>query len=321
MPDPPTSACLSGVPLEGHLEVYPEWVEAGDSVSVHITVTNLDLNCAQGPFDIELVDDSGALWWPRKDMDYGCSGCGYIIQNGALKIYAGKTMSEWTDFNNIGQATTLYLKVGGKPLASAKINIKQNGPVNASMECKPAIVPLDGSTTCTVYFELKSADTVTLNLEEVDFGGKKVWPNGPSSVTVNKQTVILTPTNMQEDLTITLDINKEFVNYYLDYPLLNYGYKMTKYSYLIVAKISDGLRVSDVVQLSDPVNVQTFEDKARKAYGIAKTIKSAYDDAKSGIIGILETVTVKGGKELAWILHYHTLLEDQETPNNNIIGG
>ncbi len=42
---------------------------------------------------------------------------------------------------------------------------------------------------------------------------------------------------------------------------------------------------------------------------------------KSGIIGILETVTVKGGKELAWILHYHTLLEDRETPNNNIIGG
>ncbi|WP_168188371.1 hypothetical protein [Thermococcus indicus] len=126
---------------------------------------------------------------------------------------------------------------------------------------------------------------------------------------------------MQEDLTITIDINKEFVNYYLDYPLLNYGYKMTKYSYLIVAKISDGLRVSDVVQLSDPVDVQTFEDKARKAYGIAKTIKSAYDDAKSEIIGILETVTVKGGKELAWILHYHTLLEDRETPNNNIIGG
>ena len=160
------------------MEVYPGWIEAGESVSVHITVTNLDPNCAQGPFNIELVDDSGAKWWPKKDTDYGDSMKGYEITNGVLKIYAGKTMSEWTDFNNIAQTTTLYLKVGGKILASAKINVKQNGPVKASLECKPTVVPLEGSTTCTVYFELKSADTITLNLEEIDFGGKKVWPNG-----------------------------------------------------------------------------------------------------------------------------------------------
>ncbi|WP_297504565.1 hypothetical protein [Thermococcus sp.] len=231
------------------MEVYPEWIEAGESVSVHITVTNLDPNCAQGPFNIELVDDSGVKWWPKKDTDYGCSGCGYVIQDGALKIYAGKTMSEWTDFNNIAQTTTLYLKVGGKTLASAKINVKQDGPVKASMECKPTVVPLDGSTTCTVYFELKSADTITLNLEEIDFGGKKVWPNGPSSVTVNEQTVTLTPTNMKEDLTITINVDDDLANYYFGKPIYRtYINKLSGHSYLIEVRFSEpSYPVSDII--------------------------------------------------------------------------
>ncbi|NJE04229.1 hypothetical protein [Thermococcus sp. MV11] len=151
-------------------------------------------------------------------------------------VIVGRTMSEWTDFRNIGQATTLYLKVGGKILASAKINVKQNGPVKASMECKPTVIPWDGSTTCTVHFELKSADTVTLNLEEVDFGGKKVWPDGPSSVTVSKQTVALSPTNVEEDLTITIAINDELANYYFGKPIYEtYINELGGHSYLIEA--------------------------------------------------------------------------------------
>ncbi|ASJ05610.1 hypothetical protein [Thermococcus barossii] len=145
-------------------------------MTVHITVTNLDPKCAQGPFNIKLVDDSGAKWWPKKDTEYGCSGCGYIIQDGTIKLYAGKTMSEWVNFSKISQGTTLYLKVGGKVLASTKINVRQEGPVKASMECKPTVIPLDGSTTCTVHFELKEPTTITVNLKAVKFGGKKVWP-------------------------------------------------------------------------------------------------------------------------------------------------
>ncbi|NJE01882.1 CARDB domain-containing protein [Thermococcus sp. JdF3] len=134
--DPPTSTCLSDVPLEGHLEVYPEWVEAGDSVSVHITVTNLDPNCAQGPFNIKLVDDSGAKWWPKKDTEYGCSGCGYIIQGGALKIYAGKTMSEWSEPKIVTQNTILYLKIGGKTVATANVYVNDSSLIQAKVGCE-----------------------------------------------------------------------------------------------------------------------------------------------------------------------------------------
>lgn len=38
------------------------------------------------------------------------------------------------------------------------------------------------------------------------FGDKEVWPNGPSSVTVN----------MQEDLTVTITISDELANYYFE---------------------------------------------------------------------------------------------------------
>ena len=66
----------------------------------------------------------------------------------------------------------------------------------------------------TSTLELIEPDTVTLNLEEVDFGGKKVWPNGPGSVRVEAQRITLSPTNMQETLSITLTINDTLANYY-----------------------------------------------------------------------------------------------------------
>ncbi|ASA78526.1 hypothetical protein [Thermococcus sp. 5-4] len=328
--DPPTSACLSGVPLEGHLEVYPEGVEAGDSVSVHITVTNLDPNCAQGPFNIELVDDSGALWWPKKDMDYGCSGCGYVIQERALKIYAGKTMSEWTDFNNIDQATTLYLKVGGKTLASAKINVKQDGPIKASMECKPTVIPLDGSTTCTVHFELKSVDTVTLNLEEVDFGGKKVWPNGPSSVTVNKRTVTLTPTNMQEDLTITINIDDELADYYFGKPIYRtYIDKFAGHSYLIKAEFSEfNYSVSDVIKIiykDTRSGTEKAIDYGSTTGEIISTAQLVVEGSNPvGWIAFALTSLPKLGKaasEIQWIFEWGVNGFPQENDNNAVVGG
>ncbi len=93
---------------------------------------------------------------------------------------------------------------------------------------------------------------------------------------------------------------------------------MIGYSYLVVAKIGDQLRVSDVIQLSDPAEVQTLEDKAKNAYNIIKTMESLYENFKSGLIGILGDHAAKGGKEALWALKYHTLLENPEG-NSNII--
>ncbi len=123
---------------------------------------------------------------------------------------------------------------------------------------------------------------------------------------------------MQRSLSITIGTGKEFTDYYLNHPDFNYGYKMIGYSYLVVAKIGDQLRVSDVIQLSDPAEVQTLEDKAKNAYNIIKTMESLYENFKSGLIGILEDHATEGGKEALWALKYHTLLENPEG-NSNII--
>ncbi|NJE01880.1 hypothetical protein [Thermococcus sp. JdF3] len=117
-----------------------------------------------------------------------------------------------------------------------RVEVKPAGNVIASMECKPTVIPLDGSTTCTVHFELKEPTTITVNLKAVKFGGKKVWPNGPSSVTVSKQTVALSPTNVEEDLTITIAINDELANYYFGKPIYEtYINELGGHSYLIEA--------------------------------------------------------------------------------------
>ncbi len=123
---------------------------------------------------------------------------------------------------------------------------------------------------------------------------------------------------MQRSLSITIGTGKEFTDYYLDHPDFNYGYKMIGYSYLVVAKVGNQLKVSDVTQLSDPAEVQTLEDKAKNAYNIIKTMESLYENFKSGLIGILEDHAAKGGKEALWALKYHTLLENPEG-NSNII--
>ena len=41
--------------------------------------------------------------------------------------------------------------------------------------------------------------------------GNKVWPNGPSSVAVDDKAITLTPTDMQEDLTITINVDDDLL--------------------------------------------------------------------------------------------------------------
>ncbi|WP_457753908.1 hypothetical protein [Thermococcus sp.] len=64
--------------------------------------------------------------------------------------------------------------IGEEHWSEVKVEVKPVGNVIATMDCNPSVVPLDDSTTCTVHIELKSADTVMLNLKEVDFGDKKI---------------------------------------------------------------------------------------------------------------------------------------------------
>ncbi|WP_206204539.1 hypothetical protein [Thermococcus sp. 21S7] len=174
------------------------------------------------------------------------------------------------------------------------MEVKPTSNVIASMECEPAVVALDGSTTCTVNFELESADTVKLNLIGVDFGGKNVWPNGPSSVMVNKQAVTLTPTNMKDDLTITITINDELANYYfgerpwdpVDRYMFHETYKsrFAGYSYLVKADFSGGITVSDVFSVRKQAEFDKIVEGGKNAKAIVSEAARTSRVAKKGLI-------------------------------------
>ncbi|AFL94528.1 hypothetical protein CL1_0317 [Thermococcus cleftensis] len=195
------------------------------------------------------------------------------------------------------------------------------------MECKPTVIPWDGSTTCTAHFDLKSTDTVTLNLEEVDFGGKKVWPNGPKSVTVNKQTVTLTPTNMQEDLTITIDIDDSLANYYFGKPIYKtYIDEFAGHSYLIEAKFSElNYPVSDVITVI-PYNGDETDNAINHGLTLIEIGGFVRTAISSDPVGILITLGVYGvthENDIQWILEEIIGNEHfpQEQDNNNVVGG
>ncbi|NJD98660.1 hypothetical protein E3E26_02455 [Thermococcus sp. LS1] len=336
------------LPLIGYLEVYPNPVEAGGNVSVHIVVKNIGSASCFYQGEIALVDDSGAVWWPERDYvllgpeTWPCAILenDYKLINGVLTIASGKTMSEETTFKGLTQNTTLHLKVNGVELASVRINVIQPGPVKASMECKPTVVPLGKPTQCTVHFELKSADTVTLSLEEIDFGGKKVWPNGPSSVIVSEQSVTLTPMNMQGELTITIDIDDELANYYFGErpwdPIDRYIFKesfvgqFAGYTYLVKAKFSNGVTVSDVFAVAEQSGFDEAVDVATKGKAIVSEVTRLSSAGKKFV-----TVAGKYGKvvngAMVFVSGFFLVTDLHDwlfapTPNtgndgNNIVGG
>ncbi|WP_157895763.1 hypothetical protein [Thermococcus celer] len=218
------------------------------------------------------------------------------------------------------------------------MEVKPVGNIIASMVCDPAIVPLDSSTVCTVHLGLRSANTVTLNLKEVDFGGKKVWPDGPSSVRVNRQTVTLTPTNMQEDLTIIITINDELANYYFEKKPLGWGSysdRLVGYSYLIKAVFSGGVASSDIVEIRDRSpslgeKVETLTKGGSIAqYVLEKVAKHAgqLETVASGSLGKATVVVSKFFGVLGWLLTARDVINWLRAPtpsdgdNNNVIGG
>jgi len=126
----------------------------------------------------------------------------------------------------------------------------------------------------------------TLTYKKVDFGGKRVWPNGPNSVTVTKQTVTLTPAIPERDLTITIDINDELADYYFGErpwdPIDRWVFKdsfktrFAGYTYLVKAKFSGGLEVSGLFKVAE----QSEFDKAVRTGKKAKAIVSEVIRAK-----------------------------------------
>ena len=196
------------------------------------------------------------------------------------------------------------------------MEVKPTGSVIVSMDCNPVVVPLDGSTTCTVHLKLKSADSVMLNLEEVDFGGKKVWPNGPSSVTVNKQTVTLTPTNMQEDLTITVTINDKLANYYFGErpwdPIDRYVFResfkdrFAGYTYLVTVKFDNEVSISDTFEIVTPSGLKELAKTAESAKAIIYELLRGRVSTSEGVSAlvtsgkILTKAGIKGTGKFMW---------------------
>ncbi|WP_297510103.1 hypothetical protein [Thermococcus sp.] len=144
------------------------------------------------------------------------------------------------------------LFVNGTPVDDKTITVKPEGNVVAWMECNPDVISLGESTTCLTHLELRSNETVTLNFKKVEFGGKIVWPNGPSSINVPVNATTLNLTNMREDLTVTITINNELADYYFNKKPLGWGSyidRLAGYSYLIRVFFDDNVVTSDIIEI------------------------------------------------------------------------
>ncbi|NJF25571.1 hypothetical protein [Thermococcus sp. Bubb.Bath] len=184
---------------------------------------------------------------------------------------------------------------GEEHWSNASVEVKPVGDIIASMDCDPTVVPLGGSTTCTVHVELNTPTTVTLNLTEVDFGGKRVWPNGPSknTVRVNKQVITLS-SSVQNNLTITITINDKLANYYFGNPIHgNYVDKFAGHSYLIKA-IFDGLRYP----LSDTITIVNIDSRSTVEKGI--DYGSTALEISGEILSAIQLI-IEGSNPIGWI--------------------
>ena len=177
-------------------------------------------------------------------------------------------------------------------------------------------------------------------MKEVNSGGKRVWPNGPSSVRVSGQVVTLSPTNMREDLTIGIDINGELANYYfgerpwdpIDRYVFHATYKsrFAGYSYLVRADFSGGITVSDVFSVRKQSEFINAAETAKNSKAIISETVRVYKAGKEFL-----TVAGKYGKIASgevFILNLVFLITDLHdslfapTPNtgddgNNVVGG
>jgi len=177
-------------------------------------------------------------------------------------------------------------------------------------------------------------------VKEVNSGGKRVWPNGPSSVIVNKQTVTLSPTNMREDLTITITINNELANYYFEErpwdPIDRYVFHETYksrfagYSYLVKATFNGEITVSDVFTVAEQSEFDRAVEVATKGKAIvSEAIRLSRAGKKLVMVAGKYGKIVNGamffisGFFLVTDLHDWLFAPTPDTGNdgNNVVGG
>jgi len=207
------------------------------------------------------------------------------------------------------------------------VEVKPVGDVIARMSCNPVVVALGGSTTCAVHLELKNPGTVTLNLNEVDFGGKKMWPDEPSDVSVDIPNVTLSPSNIMDHMTITIGINSSLANYYFGKPIyVTYLDRFAGYPYVVTAKFQGlSYQVSDVIQIMDPGPI-TGSDKTIDWISLLGNVAGIVDVAVEGtnpfgwiILGASNLPNVaKFISDIQWLFGDRY---PQENDNNMIIGG
>ncbi|WP_197463561.1 CARDB domain-containing protein [Thermococcus peptonophilus] len=183
--------------LSAWFEVVPNPVEAGNNVTVYITVKNSE-NYKQ-TWPIELVGNTGNVWWPREDY-YGMN---YSISDGDLTIYANKTARITATIGPITQNTTLTLKIGGYQMASKYVEVNSNSQLimskascedikfdfsdyayRATVSCE---VYLHNLRNQEVYIEHISVEDYSLGqLEKIPLGslGVEKWLISPQEFTI-----------------------------------------------------------------------------------------------------------------------------------------
>ena len=127
-----------------------------------------------------------------------------------------------------------------------------------------------------------------------------MWPNGPSSVTVSRQTVTLSPTNMQDDLTITITINDALADYYFEEepwdPIDRYVFheiyksRFAGYSYLAKAEFSSGITVNDVFSVRKQAEFDKIVEGGKNAKAIVSEAARTSRVAKKGLNILVKTL-------------------------------
>ncbi len=323
----------------GRLELSPSTAYIGKTEKVAVKIKLWDTRSKSVDIweghDVKIVDERGVVWWPYKGRAFEeprdvQTGEGYMYTDGMLRLHYGFNATLSTLLPVVNHNVTFYLEVDGHKVAASKLTVIDDNPVRAVMKCDPAVVSLGGSARCKVSFNLRSPDMVTLHLMEIDFGGKKVWPNGPGSVWVEAQRVTLSPTNMQENLTVTITINDTLANYYFGKPIYRtYIDKFAGYSYLIEAKFSElNYPVSDVITVVYKDTRDTLEksiDYGSTIGEIISTVQLVFEGSNPvGWFAFALTSLPKLGKassEIQWIFEWGVDGFPQENDNNAVVGG
>ncbi|BAA30406.1 hypothetical protein [Pyrococcus horikoshii] len=276
--------------LSAWLEVVPNPVEAGNNVSVIITVKNSE-NYKQ-TWPIELVDDTGNVWWPHEDY-YGVN---YSISNGYLTIYANKTARITATIGPLTQNTILILRIGGRQMASE--DVKVLGRVNwlelSRVSCNDLVLKVGGTldykgtATCVVELRNPTRSGVAIELDEsrvlsIDF------PMDHSNGVITRDTTTTIKAGETGNVYITFEAwTSDFMAFarywlhgYYHLPVtIEFELKMSRgnnfeYSKYEKYKISTQIQVktSDTIYLTIPADIGSFIIGGKALKGILTAAK------------------------------------------------